>query len=157
MCSSDLVCRWLDRWRLVTTELYVAPPTYRRIAVAVSVKVRAGFGLDGVRDWVNVALRQYLAPLPPYGPAGAGWPLGRRVMARELEGVVMQVEGVDYVDVLRLDLVSTDAAGQQRWAAAAVVPLADWELPELAAVTVLDDRTAFPAPGAGLRPPPTAR
>ena len=89
------------------------------------------------------------------GPAGAGWPLGRRVMARELEGVVMQVEGVDYVDVLRLDLVSTDAAGQQRWAAAAVVPLADWELPELAAVTVLDDRTALPAPGAGLSPPPS--
>ena len=149
------VCRWLDRWRLVTTELYVAPPTYRRIAVAVSVKVRVGFGLDGVRDWVNVALRQYLAPLPPYGPAGAGWPLGRRVMARELEGVVMQVEGVDYVDVLRLDLASTDAVGQQRWAAAAVVPLADWELPELAAVTVLDDRTALPEPGAGLRPPPS--
>lgn len=149
------VCRWLDRWRLVTTELYVAPPTYRRIAVGVQVKVRAGFGLDGVRDWVNVALRQYLAPLPPHGPAGAGWPLGRRVMARELEGVVMQVEGVDYVESLRLDLASTPAAGLETWAAAATVPLADWEVPELAAVTVLDDRTALPAPGAGLVPPPS--
>src|SRR5262249_27376192 len=29
------VCQWLDARRLVTTELYVIPPTYRKIAVAV--------------------------------------------------------------------------------------------------------------------------
>jgi hypothetical protein len=28
------VCCWLDRRRLVTTELYVVPPTYRRVALA---------------------------------------------------------------------------------------------------------------------------
>jgi hypothetical protein len=71
------VCAWLDRWRLVTTELYVIPPTYRRIAISVSAKVSDGYGLDAVRDWVDVLLRQYLAPLPPYGPDGQGWPLGR--------------------------------------------------------------------------------
>jgi hypothetical protein len=70
------VCSWLDRWRVVTTELYVIPPTYRRIALAVSVKVRDGYGLDAVRDWVDILLRQYLAPLPPL------WPGRTRLAAR---------------------------------------------------------------------------
>lgn len=148
------VCAWLDRWRLVTTELYVIPPSYRRIALAVSVKVHAGHGLDAVRDWVDTVLRQYLAPLPPHGPDGSGWPLGRRVQARELEGAVMQVEGVEYVQALRLDHASAGADGaDETWAAIGVLPLAPWELPELVGVTVVDERTALPAPGSGLQPP----
>jgi predicted phage baseplate assembly protein len=146
------VCRWLDRARLVTTELYVAPPTYRRIAVSLAVKVAPGYGLDGVRDWVSVALRQYLAPLPPFGPAGQGWPLGRRVIARELEGVVMQVQGVEYVQQLRLDTLEDDG---KTWASIGVRELADWELPELAALTVVGHTTALPAPGTGITPPPS--
>jgi hypothetical protein len=152
----EAVCRWLDRWRLVTTELYVAPPTYRRIAVAVAVQVAAGHALDAVRDWVGAALRQYLAPLPPWGPAGQGWPLGRRVLARELEGVVMQVEGVEYVEALRLD-VATPVAGEpgaETWAALPERLLEAWELPELAQVTVLDAATPLPAPGTEVEPPP---
>lgn len=146
-------CRWLDRWRLVTTELYVIPPTYRRIALNVSVKVRDGYGLDAVRDWVDLLLRQYLAPLPPHGPDGQGWPLGRRLMARELEGVAMQVEGVEYIESLRLDATTDGLA----WTPTAVLRLNDWELPEIAAITVVDDQTPLPAPGTGLQPPPTTR
>ncbi|MDB5860574.1 MAG: hypothetical protein JWQ76_4263 [Ramlibacter sp.] len=150
------VCAWLDRWRLVTTELYVIPPTYRRIAVAVSVKVREGYGLDAVRDWVDVLLRQYLAPLPPYGPDGRGWPLGRRVLARELEGAAMQVEGVEYIESLRLDFATPGANGQpETWSSTEVLKIADWEVPALAAVTVVDDLTPLPAPGTGVAPPPT--
>jgi predicted phage baseplate assembly protein len=149
------VCSWLDRWRVVTTELYVIPPTYRRIALAVSVKVREGYGLDAVRDWVDILLRQYLAPMPPYGPDGQGWPLGRRVMARELEGVAMQVEGVEYIEALRLDHATPQADGSDSWNDIAILSLADWEVPEVAAITVVDDATPLPAPGTGLVPPPS--
>ena len=155
-----LVCAWLDRWRLVTTELYVIPPTYRRIALAVSVKVRAGYGLDAVRDWVDILLRQYLAPLPPYGPDGHGWPLGRRVSVRELEAVAMQVEGVEYIAALRLDHATLADDGSETWTgidaceADAWLDLKDWEVPEVAGISLVDDQTALPAPGAGLAPPP---
>lgn len=149
------VCAWLDRWRLVTTELYVIPPTYRRIAISVSVKVSDGFGLDAVRDWVDVLLRQYLAPLPPYGPDGHGWPLGRRVLARELEGAAMQVEGVDFIQRLRLDAASPASGGGETWAATDVLQLQPWEVPEVAAITVVDDATPLPPPGTGLNPPPS--
>lgn len=144
-------CTWLDRWRLVTTELYVIPPTYRRIALSVSVRVSEGFGLDAVRDWVETLLRQYLAPLPPFGPDGHGYPLGRRLLARELEGVAMQVEGVDFIERLRLDAQSgTD------WLPTETLLLQAWEVPEVAAITVVDDATPLPAPGTGLDPPPSA-
>lgn len=147
------VCNWLDRWRLVTTELYVIPPTYRRISLAVSVKVRDGYGLDAVRDWLDILLRQYLAPLPPYGPDGQGWPLGRRIMARELEGVAMQVEGVEYIEMLRLDVASKQADGSEKWAEKELLEIAGWEVPEVASIVVVDDATALPEPGAGLTPP----
>jgi predicted phage baseplate assembly protein len=149
------VCSWLDRWRLVTTELYVIPPTYRRISIAVSVKVRAGYGLDAVRDWLDVLLRQFLAPLPPYGPDGQGWALGRRVIARELEGAAMQVEGLEYVEALRMDVATRNADGTESWQPVDVLTLDEWEVPEVAAITVVDDATSLPEPGTGLSPPPS--
>jgi hypothetical protein len=144
------VCRWLDGLRLVTTELYVIPPTYREIAISVAVKVKDGFGLDAVRNWVELVLRRYLSPLPPYGPAGAGWPLGRRVLDRELEGVALQVEGVEYVEDLRL-------AGRVNGAltAMASVPMERWMVPVVSAVTVVDEATPLPDPGSLVAPPPS--
>src|SRR5262249_52419216 len=62
------VCAFLDKRRLVTTELYVIPPTYVKIGVSVAVHVKPGYGPDAVRSWVELIIRQYLAPLPPYGP-----------------------------------------------------------------------------------------
>lgn len=153
------VCRWLDQWRLVTTELYVIPPTYQRVAVSVSVAVQPGYGLDAVRDWVAQLLHQYLSPLPPFGPDGRGWPLGRTVMARELEAVAMQAEGVAYVEALQLAreerTVDAEGATRSTWTVVERAPLADWVVPELAAVTVVDDATALPAPGVDVAPPLT--
>lgn len=149
------VCAWLDRWRLVTTELHVIPPTYQRIAVAVSVKVQDGYGLDAVRDWLEMLLRQYLSPMPPHGPEGRGWPLGRRVLARELEGVAMQVEGVSWVQSLRLDREVPGAGGApSTWSPIDVLTLPEWVVPELAGITVVDDATPLPAPGTLVSPPP---
>jgi hypothetical protein len=90
--------------------------------------------------------------LPPYGPEGEGWPLGRRVLDRELEGVAMQVEGVEYVEGLRLS--ARDAQGQT-WQELSAVPMAAWEVPEVVAVAVVDDQTPAPDPAQGIAPPLT--
>ena len=71
------VCAWLEPRRLVTTELYVTPPEYVPIDVAIAVQPEPGMGEETLRRWVELALRQYFAPLPPYGPDGSGWPFGR--------------------------------------------------------------------------------
>lgn len=139
------VCARLDERRLVTTELYVVPPTYHRVAVSVGIAVKTGFSALAVRRWVELVLHQFLAPLPPFGPDGAGWPLGHRVHGPELEAAALQVEGVDFVEVKVADLEATPAA-------AGTVTLAAWEVPTLAELTVVEGTP--PQPGAdGVTPP----
>lgn len=143
------VCERLDERRLVTSEVYVIPPTYRRVAVGVGLAVKPGYGVDAVRRWVELVLRQYLAPLPPFGPSGDGWPLGRRVHGPELEAAALQVEGVEYLDGLE---VAGLAADGMTWLPG-TVSLQRHEVVELVEITVVEGAPL--APGAGLAPPPT--
>jgi hypothetical protein len=140
------VCEWLDARRLVTTELYVVPPVYRKVAVAVGVHVKPGYGIEAVRNWVELVIRQYLAPLPPYGPEGTGWPLGRRVHGPELEAAALQVEGVEYLE--GLDVAGQSADGS-RWIKGTVTLEVD-QVPELTEITVVEGPPL--EPGAPLEP-----
>jgi len=143
------VCRYLDQRRLVTTELYVIPPTYRKVAVAVGLQVKPGYGIEAVRQWVELVLRQYLAPLPPFGPSGRGWPLGRRVHGPELEAAALQVEGVEFLTGLN---VAGFNETTKTWVPGSV-DLAMYEVPELAEITVVDGP---PSPaGEAITPPAT--
>ena len=141
------VCRQLDERRLVTTELFVIPPTYKPVAVSVGVAVKTGYSALGVRRWVELVVRQYLAPLPPFGPDGKGWPLGHRVHGPELEAAVLQVEGVDFVEDLKVADLSSGTA------VPGTVALAAWEVPELSELTVAEGSAPDPGTG-GVTPPP---
>lgn len=143
------VCRFLDARRLITTELYVLPPAYRPVAVAVGVRVKPGYGIDAVRHWVELVIRQFLAPLPPFGPSGQGWPLGRRVHAPELEAAAHQVEGVEYLE--GLELVGWDADGHD---IRTTVTLAKNEVPELVGITV-ESGPVTVDPGSAIAPTPS--
>jgi hypothetical protein len=145
------VCEWLDQRRLVTTELYVIPPTYRKVALSVGLRVKPGYGIEAVRRWVELVLRQYLAPLPPFGPDGGGWPLGRRVYGPELEAAALQVEGVEFLETLK---VAGWDEKSNAWLQGPV-ELAIYEVPEVASITVVDGPAQDP-PGA-IGAPPTGQ
>jgi hypothetical protein len=119
----------LDARRLVTTELYVIPPDYRKLSMSVGVAVRAGHQVDAVRRWVEQILRQYLAPVPPLGPDGRGWPLGRAVRRAELEAVAVQVDGVEFMTGL---LMAEPGGGPLD-----LLALERWQVPELVELTVV--------------------
>ena len=148
----DEVCAWLDSRRLITTELYVIPPTYRKVAVSVGIKAKKGYGIDALRKWVELVLRQYLAPLPPYGPDGNGWPLGRPVYGPELEAAALQVEGIEYLEGLETAWMDATRA----WVPSNGKPvvLERWEVPELAEITVVQGPPLDP--GVALVPEPAA-
>ncbi|HTN83243.1 MAG TPA: putative baseplate assembly protein, partial [Sorangium sp.] len=146
------VCEYLDQRRLITTELYVVPPTYVPVVVSIgNLRVKPGHGVDSVRSWVELVVRQYLAPVPPYGPDGRGWPLGRSVYAPEIEAVALQVEGVEYIDDGGVVVARRDAAGA--WVKGRL-DLRPHEVPELVGITVVTDAPL--EPGAGYVPPVAA-
>lgn len=143
------VAAYLNPRRLMTTELYVIPPTYVDIAVSVGVAVKQGYQVDAVRRWVEQLLRQYLSPLPPAGPDGQGWPLGRAVRRAELEAVSVQVAGVEYVEDELLLAVPDGSGG---WTPRPLVRLEPWEVPRVVQLAVVSGPPL--PPGTGYAAPP---
>lgn len=146
------VCARLDPRRLVTTELYVVSPTYHQVAVSVGVHAQPGYSGNAVSNWVEQVLRQYLSPLPPYGPAGGGWPLGRQVFGPELMAAALQVEGIDYLEPVQL----AELDGSGNWQAidpSQPIVLQPWEVVQLSAITVVPGTPL--TPGQPIPAPPT--
>jgi hypothetical protein len=135
------VCEHLEPRRLVTTELYLVPPTYVGVWVSAAFEVEQGYSFVTVRGWVELAIRQFFAPLPPYGPTGAGWPFARAVRLNDVAAAVLRVEGVRLLHEVKLHgeerptgeptRITTDATG-----AITRIALDKWELPAVRGVTL---------------------
>ena len=149
------VCAQLDPRRLVTTELYVVPPTYHQIAVSVGVHAQPGYSGNAVCTWVEKVLRQYLSPMPPYGPAGGGWPLGRQVFGPELMAAALQVEGIDYLDPIQLGELD-DNGDWQVVDPSQPITLQPWEVVQLSSITVVPGPPLPPGQPVPAPPPPSA-
>jgi hypothetical protein len=114
----DAICGYVDPRRLVTTEVFLRGPTYRELWVSVGIDVVAGASEAVVREQVRGELQRFLAPvdptLPPwyedvpvsvdtpYVHQERGWPLGKPVVALELQAVASRVAGVRYVRPVQL-------------------------------------------------------
>lgn len=139
----DAVHEFLDCRRPLATELYTIGCEYVPVAVSIAIDVQAGFGSDTVRAAVRDAVRRYVWPLPPGGPDGSGWPLGRSLSDHELAVVAARVTGVGGLAKV-LVFRNTAGAGQgEEWtqlsengAAAVELKLTRWQLPELLHVVV---------------------
>jgi len=154
----EKVHNWLSARVPLSTELYVIGCEYVALGVAVSVAIRDGYGRDAVLFDVRQALRRLLWPLPPGGHDGSGWPLGRDVRERELDVEVSRVGGV--LELTGLNLFERDPADEAgSWRPITIgpdgtrtLPLADWQLPELLSVVVVEaqeapgDLSALPNP-----------
>lgn len=158
----ETVHSWLDARRPLGTELYVIAPEYVPMGVSAAVELVDPATRDAVLDMVSEAIRILLWPLPPGGPDGQGWPLGRMLDDRLIETAVARVPGVRNVAPVRMFTrtkrglwapVAEDNTGRGRFA------LARWQLPELAMLSVSVGETSSPtlpppgAPGGGIAVP----
>lgn len=124
------VCEYLDERRLITTELYVRGPVYREIYLTIGVQVQAGHFPDIVRQAVRARMYEYLSALPPGGPDGTGWPLRKRLLAKDLEAVATRVPGVEFVQTIHLGVESSEDVTDFR--------LSGLELPLLRGISVVE-------------------
>ncbi len=92
----SLVCAYLDKHRLLTAEVYVVPPTYHMVRIETTLAVKPTANFTRVQQQVISSLQNYLDPLNG-GDDGQGWPFGGTIYFSKLYRVVMEVDGVDYI------------------------------------------------------------
>lgn len=90
------VCAYLDQRRLLTTEVYVAPPTYQEVSVRADVVADDGADLAVVQREVDQTLLTYFHPLRG-GEDGLGWPFGGTISFSRTFQRVFSVAGVSSV------------------------------------------------------------
>jgi predicted phage baseplate assembly protein len=97
----DLICRYLDERRLITTQVCVRGAPYHDVDVALDVRARDTADLKTVKNAIAERLTQYFDPLRG-GEDGEGWPFGRDVYYSELVREIMVLPGVLRVESLVL-------------------------------------------------------
>jgi predicted phage baseplate assembly protein len=79
------VCASLNKARLLTTELYVVPPTYQQVSVSATVTAEDTADLAQVKQAIDAALLAYFHPLTG-GEDGTGWPFGGSIYYSRVYG-----------------------------------------------------------------------
>lgn len=93
------VCAYLNQRRLLTAELYVIRPTYRKVEVRVQVIAENNADLAEVKEGVGEALLNYFHPLRG-GEDGQGWPFGGDIYFSLVYRHVLTVTGVQRIERL---------------------------------------------------------
>jgi predicted phage baseplate assembly protein len=107
----------LEQRRLIGTSIQLLPVRLRGVSVVIDVRASPIADLDRVQQDIAHALYVYLNPLiggSPEGP-GDGWPLGRMLNQGELFGIAYRINGVEFVNILRMyetDLRTGEQAAQ---------------------------------------------
>ena len=102
----DGVAQILEPYRVLTTELFVVGPRYRRVKVDVEVDVASALDAAEVRTGVVKRLEGFFDPIDG-GGNGSGWPLGGTIFYGE---VLSSVLGVGKVASVRSLTISLDGA-----------------------------------------------
>lgn len=97
----ETVCAYLNQRRLLTTEVFVAAPKYKQVKIEATVIAAPTADPATVKSSTEAALRKYLHPLTG-GADEQGWELGQAVLYSEVFRVVLQVEGVQQVQDMRI-------------------------------------------------------
>jgi predicted phage baseplate assembly protein len=127
-----LVFDYLRQRTLIGTQLFALAPDYVQIGVWTAVRLTDESNRTEVLAAVRQALIDYLWPLEPGGPLGAGWPMGRAVAPDELltrSGRVPGVLAADGASIFRRDPSGWTAIG-------CTLSLQPYQLPDLIGVTV---------------------
>jgi predicted phage baseplate assembly protein len=93
----QLVANYLDQHRLLTCELFVAPPHYRQVRIEVQVIAEPTSDLGTVSAAVLNQLLSYFNPLPPGGVDGDGWDFGGTIYFAETYRQIFDVAGVKLI------------------------------------------------------------
>lgn len=120
----------LDKHRLLTTRLFVYPPVYVKVNVTADVVARTRWDAANVKKMVCKRLRDFLSPMSG-GLEGKGWPFGRPVYLSEIYKIIAGTDGVDYVEVEKLEgIVCANETGVKQNEANMIEEAGNLRIPE---------------------------
>lgn len=102
------VCAYLDRRRLLTTEVYVIRPTYQRVEVRGRVIITDDADPAEVHAGIEKALLPSFHPLTG-GEDGKGWPFGGTIFYSRVYQRVFTITGVQSIQRLAILLDGEEA------------------------------------------------
>jgi hypothetical protein len=97
----------LEPVRLLTTRLHVVGPHYLWVSLGATIRTQPEIAFGDVQTTAIEQLQQYFNPLPGGGPQREGWPFGRAIYLSEIYEQLESVDGVDYVQDVRVLHVAT--------------------------------------------------
>jgi predicted phage baseplate assembly protein len=92
----NLVTRWLNQHRLITTELYVTAPRYRKVEIETQVIAKPTVNSGEVHKRLEAMLLEYFHPLHG-GKDGKGWDFGGTISFAEVHRRILNIDGVDRI------------------------------------------------------------
>jgi len=88
------VCQCLNQHRLLTAEVFVVPPVYRKIKIEADVIARPQADLAAVKQALENGLTTFFHPLQG-GDDGLGWEFGHDIFYSEVVRIILQTSGVE--------------------------------------------------------------
>jgi hypothetical protein len=144
----NTICQYLDPRRLVTTEVFLRGPAYKKIWISVGIRVDPGASVATVRESVKQALLRLVSPLPGSDADQAalaaltlesspppGWPLSADVIRLQLQAVASRVAGVFLVNGVLL----AEDSNVQELQSVEQVRMTGLELPRIVGISVATD------------------
>lgn len=99
-----MVYSHLDKFRLITTKLYVLPPEFADINVTVKAKLKPGFSTekDTVSEKVLQTLTRFLNPING-GDDNKGWEFGKTVFRWKIYRLIQDITEINYIEELYIN------------------------------------------------------
>ncbi len=107
----NLVCAYLSKYRLLTTEVYVIPPAYRELTITATVIAKPEADLGEVQSDVEQSLETYFDVFKG-GDDGAGWGFGDSILYSDIYRQILSIPSVDRIDTSSKLLVYLDGVKQ---------------------------------------------
>lgn len=92
---------FLNLRRLIGTTVRIEPPKYLGVSVMVRLAAKEKSAAERVTADANNAIMRFLHPISG-GYSGLGWPFGRALVVGDIYGILQNVPGVAYTDLIRL-------------------------------------------------------
>lgn len=95
------IAKHLEEHRLLGTLVYVVSPVYVRVEIQVILGISKGFSEEKIKKDVRSRINLFLHPTKG-DFSGNGWPVGKNVYRSEIHQLIMEIEGVDFVEKIEI-------------------------------------------------------